>query len=197
VIVDKTDLPNNGKFDDAESAVLHHEFKAGLNAYLAERGATVDVRTLEELIAYNKREAAKEMPWFQQELFEKSQAKGALTDTAYKKAIETCRRLVRVEGLDATFAKHRLDAIVCPSNGPSWPTDLVNGDRYTGGNTSYAAVAGYPSITVPMAFTAELPLGISFIGKAWEEGKLIGLGHAFEQATKVRRAPKFLPTIGD
>lgn len=193
-VIDPVDAPNLGKFDDAELEVLLYEFKDGLNKYLAERGTTSKYRTLAELIAYNKSEAAAEMPHFAQELFERAEKKGPLSDAAYKRAREECVRLVRTEGLDRVFAQHKLDALVAPSNGPAWPTDHVNGDRFTGGNTSYAAIAGYPTITVPMGFAAELPLGLSFLGGAWAEPRLIGLAYSFEQATKARRTPRFLPT---
>ena len=195
VVVDPVTVPNQGKFDAAEMEVLLYEFKDGLNKYLAERGSTVTHKTLAELIAYNTREAATEMPHFAQELFERAEKKGPLSDAAYKNALALCRKLVRTEGLDKVFAEHKLDALVAPSNGPAWPTDHVNGDRFTGGNTSYAAVAGYPSITVPMGYASELPLGLSFLGLAWTEGRLIGFAHSFEQATKARRSPKFLPTV--
>jgi amidase len=194
IIVDPVNVPNLGKYDAAEMDVLLYEFKDGLNKYLAERGTTVVPKTLADLIAYNKREAAKEMPWFAQELFEQAEAKGPLTDAAYKEARAECIKLVRTEALDTVFAKNKLDALIAPSNAPTFPTDLINGDRPSGGNNSYAAIAGYPSMTVPMAFTMELPLGLSFLGSAWSEGKLIGLAYSFEQATKARRAPKFLPT---
>ena len=194
VVVDHLTMPNLGKYDEAETDVLLYEFKDGLNKYLAGRGTTVNVRTLADMIAYNQREAGKEMPWFGQEMFERAEKKGPLTDAAYKAARELCIRLVRTEALDKLFGDDKLDALVAPSNGPAWITDLVNSDRFTGGNSSYAAIAGYPSITVPMAYTAELPLGISFLGAAWTEGKLIGFAYAFEQATKVRRAPRFLLT---
>ncbi|MEP6833320.1 MAG: amidase [Gemmatimonas sp.] len=195
VIVDPVTVPNLGKFDDAEMEVLLYEFKDGLNKYLAERGTTVTHKTLADLIAYNTAEAATEMPFFAQELFERAEKKGPLTDAAYKAALATCRKLVRTEGLDKIFVEHKLDALIAPSNGPAWPTDHVNGDRFTGGNTSYAAIAGYPSITVPMAYASELPLGLSFLGLAWSEGRLLGLAHSFEQATKARHSPKFLPTV--
>jgi len=195
VVVDPVTVPNLGKFDEAEMEVLLYEFKDGLNRYLAERGSTVTYKTLAELMEYNTKEAATEMPFFGQELFDRAEKKGPLTDAAYKNALALCRKLVRTEGLDKVFAEHKLDALVAPSNGPAWPTDHVNGDRFTGGNTSYAAVAGYPTITVPMGYASELPLGLSFLGLAWTEGRLIGFAHAFEAATKARHSPKFLPTV--
>jgi len=194
-VIDPCNVPTVGKYDADELTVLLYEFKDGLNAYLASRGDSVTYRTLDELIAYNTANAGTEMPWFAQELFEQAQAKGALTDAAYTEALARCRTLSRTEGLDALFRDHRLDAVVAPSNGPSWPIDWVNGDRYSGGNSSVAAVAGYPSLTVPMAFVSELPLGLSFIGTAYTEARLLGLGYAFEQKTKARRAPRLLRTI--
>ena len=195
IIVDPADVPSVGKYDDAETDVLLYEFKDGVNAYLASRGATARVQSLEQLMAFNTSNAAKELMWFGQEQFEKSQAKGPLSEAKYRDALALCRRLSRAEGIDAVLKKHKVDAIIAPSNGPSWPTDLVNGDRYTGGNSSAAAVAGYPSITVPMGFAAALPLGISFIGGAWSEARLIALAYAFERATHARREPKFLSTM--
>jgi len=194
-VIDPCNVPTVGKYDADELTVLLYEFKDGLNAYLASRGDSVMYRTLDELIAYNTANAGTEMPWFAQELFEQAQTKGALTDAAYTEALARCRTLSRTEGLDALFRDHRLDAVVAPSNGPSWPIDWVNGDRYSGGNSSVAAVAGYPSLTVPMAFVSELPLGLSFIGTAYTEAQLLGLGYAFEQKTKARRAPRLLRTI--
>jgi amidase len=195
VIVDATNLTTAGKFDDAEGVVLDYEFKAGINAYLASLGPNAPMRTLADLIAFNDREKAREMPWFGQEIFLRAEKSGPLTDRKYLDARGKCLRLARTEGIDAVMAKHQLDTIICPSNQPAWPTDWLNGDHFTGGNTSFAAVAGYPSITVPMGYVRELPVGLSFIGRAWDEGKLISLAFAFEQATKVRRAPSYLPTL--
>lgn len=195
VIVDPANVATVGKYDDAELEVLLYEFKDGLNAYLATRGDTVSYKTLDELIVYNQANASQEMPWFAQELFEQAQAKGALSDQAYQDALAKCRTLSRDQGLDVLFREHALDAVVAPSNGPSWPIDVVSGDRYTGGNSSVAAVSGYPSLTVPMGFFAELPLGVSFIGVPYSEARLLALGYAFEQQTKARRAPRFLRTL--
>lgn len=195
VVLDDLKLPTAGQFDDAELEVLFYEFKADLEAYLATRGASVPVRTLADIIEYNVRERAREMPWFEQELFERAQAKGSLADPAYRAARELCLKLARTEGLDPLLAQHRLDAIICPSNAPAWLTDFMNGDHYIGGNTSFAAVAGYPSLTVPMGFVHSLPLGLSFVGRPWSEGRLIELGYSFEALTQARRPPGFLPTL--
>ena len=191
-VVDPVKLTTAGKFDDAEETVLDYEFKAGINAYFASLGADAPVKSLADLIAWNERERAREMPWFGQEIFVRAQKRGPLTDKKYLDARAKCSRLSRTEGIDAVMAKHRLDAIILPSNAPAWTTDLLNGDHFTGGNSSFAAVAGYPSITVPMGLVGELPVGLSFVARAWEEGKLIKLAYAFEQATRLRRGPKYL-----
>ncbi len=194
-IVDPANLTTVGKFGDAEGIVLDYEFKAGINAYLASLGPASPVKTLADLIAFNEREKAREMPWFGQETFIRAQKAGPLTDKKYLDARAKCLRLARTEGIDAVMTKHKLDAIISPSNQPAWPTDWLNGDHFAGGDTSFAAVAGYPSITVPMGTVRELPVGLSFTAGAWEEGRLLSLAFAFEQATKARRAPAFLPTL--
>jgi amidase len=195
-VVDGLALPTAQKFDDAELDVLLYEFKAGLAAYLAALGPTAPVKTLADVIAFNEAERTREMPWFGQDLFERAQKKGPLTEAAYGAARAKCLQMARAEGLDALFAANKLDAAICPSNQPAWVTDLLNGDHFTGGNTTFAAVAGYPSVTVPMGFTSDLPLGLSFIGPPWSERTLIRFAFAFEQLTKARAAPRFLATLG-
>jgi amidase len=193
IIVDPADLPSHGKYDDSEFEVLLYEFKADLNRYLAERGAGVP-RSLKEIIEFNERNREREMPYFGQEIFHKAQAKGALTDKAYLAALAKNHRLSRAEGIDAAMIKHRLDAIIAPTGGPPWTTDLVNGDHFSGGSSTPAAVAGYPNINVPAGYVYGLPVGISFFGRAYSEPVLIRLAYAFEQATKHRRPPQFSAT---
>jgi amidase len=194
-IVDPANIANANKYGDAESEVLNFEFKADLNAYLAALGASAPHKTLADLIAFNERNKDREMPFFGQEQFIAAQKKGPLTSQAYRAARAKCVRFSRTEGIDATLAKHRLTAIVAPTGGPAWPTDLLNGDHFTGGSSSPAAVSGYPSVTVPAGFIHGLPVGISFIGGRWSDAKLIGLAYAFERATNVRKPPRFAATI--
>ncbi len=194
-LVDPAEIPHRGEFDDAEYTVLLYEFKHGLNAYLAGLPANGQPRTLGELIAWNEANAAREMPWFGQEIFVAAEAKGPLTDAVYLEALATCRRLARTEGLDAVLAGHRLDALVCPTAGPAYLTDWVNGDHYGGSATSPCAVAGYPHLTVPAGEVHGLPWGLSFMGPAWSEGRLLRYGYAFEQASRARRTPRLLRTL--
>ncbi len=178
-----------GQFDDSEFEVLSYELKADLNAYLSRLPASAPARTLAQLIEFNRARATLEMPFFGQEWFEGAEAKGALTDRAYRDALAKNHDLTRTKGLDAAFAAHRLDALIGPSGGPAWLIDPINGDHYTGGNTSLAAVAGYPHLTVPMGFVRHLPVGLGFMGLPYSEAKLLGLGYAFERATQARRSP--------
>lgn len=191
VIVDPADIPTASKLDDCELEVLLYEFKAGLNQYLRARGPSAAVRSLEELIAFNEREQVREMPFFGQELLIAAQKKGPLTSTAYRTSLATCRARARTQGIDFVMRRHRLDAIVAPTGSPAWTTDLVNGDHFTGASSTPAAVAGYPSITVPAGQAYGLPVGMSFIGGAWSEAKLIALAYAYEQASRHRRPPSF------
>ena len=196
VIVDPADIPTASKMDGCEMEILLYEFKADLDAYLAARGPASPVKSLADLIAFNEREKAREMPYFGQEMLLRAQKKGPLTSPAYRAARATCRSLAREQGIDLVLKTHRLDAIVAPTGSPAWTTDLVNGDHFTGASSTPAAVAGYPSIAVPAGQAFGLPVGISFIGTAWSEPKLIALAYAYEQATKHRRAPALAEHAG-
>jgi amidase len=166
-----------------------------LNAYLAALGPGAPVKSLQDIIEFNERNRDQEMPFFGQEIFLKAQEKGPLTDKAFVDALEKNHRLSRTEGIDALMQEHNLDAIVSPTTGPAHKTDLVYGDRDTGGCTTPAAVAGYPHITVPAGDVFGLPVGLSFFGRAFSEPILFKCAFAFEQATKARQAPRFLPTL--
>ena len=193
VIIDPVDVPNFDKLAKSEMEVLYYEYKADLNKYLARTKARV--KTMAEVIKFNEENRNRVMPYFGQEHMETAQKKGSLQDKKYRKALEKNHGLTR-KGVDVTIQKHRLDAIVVPSGGPAWTIDLVNGDanNWDMSSTSPAAVAGYPHITVPAGYIFGLPVGISFFAKAWQEPTLVKLAYAFEQATKVRKAPEFLPT---
>ena len=194
IVIDPADIPTIGKFDDAELNVLLYELKADLNSYFARFGASAPVHSLKELIEYNEKNAKSEMPFFGQELFLKAEAKGPLTSKQYLDALKLCRRMSRKDGIDATMKKNKLDALVAPTDSPAWLTDLIDSDHFIGGSSTIAAVAGYPSITVPAGFVFGLPVGISFFGRAWSEPTLLKFAYAFEQATHSRKTPKFLST---
>jgi amidase len=193
VIVDPADIPTHGKFDAPEFEVLLFEFKADLNKYLAGLTLGDHPRTLKALIEFNEKNRQREMPYFGQELFTKAEAKGPLTDRAYLKALRSSKSLAQAQGIDAVVIKNRLDAIIAPTGGPAWTTDLVNGDHFTGGSSTPAAVAGYPNVQVPAGYVYGLPVGISFFGRAFTEGILIRLAYAYEQASKHRQPPRLLP----
>ena len=194
VMIDPADLPSFGKFDDTELTVLLYELKADLNAYLANRPDAV-VHSLKDVIEFNEKNKDKELQYFGQDLFIKAQEKGDLTSKEYLDALAANHRLSRQEGIDAVMDKYKLDAIMAPTAGPTWITDLVDGDHVVGGSSNAAAVAGYPDITVPAGFISNLPVGVSFFGRAWSEPILIKIAFAFEQMTKIRKAPKFLPFV--
>ena len=194
IIVDPVELGALDQVGDSELQVLLYELKADLNSYLAALAPGALVHTLQDIIDFNERNRKKEMPYFGQDLFIKAEAKGPLTEKEYLDALEKNHRLTRKEGIDAAMEKFQLDALVAPTAGPAWLTDLVDGDHDTGGSSTPAAVAGYPNITVPAGFVFGLPVGISFFGKAYSEPTLLKLAYAFEQATRHRRAPQFLPT---
>ncbi|HEY1952722.1 MAG TPA: amidase, partial [Gemmatimonadaceae bacterium] len=196
IIVDPADIDTAGKFDDSEFDVLLYEFKNDLNAYLASLGPRAPVKTLADIIAFNEAHKDQEMPWFGQETMIQAQAKGPLTEKKYIDALAKNLQQSRAEGIDATMNKYQLDALIAETGGPAWPTDLLNGDHFGGGSSTPAAVAGYPNINVPAGFTHELPVGISFFGRAYSEPTLIKLAYAYEQATRHRKAPRFIPTLG-
>jgi len=185
------EFPGLGKFDEAELDVLFHEFKHDLNAWLARHAPEARVKTLADVIAFNEANAARVMPIFGQDLLVKTEASGSLRTAKYLKAVATCRRYARAQGIDAVVKKSRVDAIVALTSQPAWIVDPVNGDITKGGCTSLAAVAGYPHLTVPAGFAGTLPVGISFFGPAFSDARLLGIGHAFERATKHRRPPRF------
>lgn len=195
VLVDPADLETHGKFDDTELTVLLYELKADLNAYLKSRGPDCPVRNLKEIIDFNEANRAKEMPYFGQDLFVKAEEKGPLTTKEYTDALAANHRLSRADGIDALMDKHKLDAILAPTGGPAWLTDLANGDHSGGGSSNAAAVAGYPDITVPAGFVFGLPVGISFFGRAWSEPVLLKIAYGFEQSFKARKPPEFLATM--
>jgi amidase len=194
VIVDPADSDALGQLGDAEGTVLQYDLKADLNAYLARLGPGAPVHSLKEIIEFNERNKKTEMPYFGQETFIKAEARGPLTDKEYIEARDKNLRLARAEGIDAVMDKFRLDALIAPTESPAWVTDLVTGDHFLCSSSTAAAVAGYPHITVPAGFVFGLPVGISFFGRAWSEPVLIRLAFAFEQATKFRKPPRFLPT---
>ncbi|MCA9936390.1 MAG: hypothetical protein KC415_20795, partial [Anaerolineales bacterium] len=187
----------NSQFSESEMTVLLYEFQADLNQYLAQLGPDAPVKSLADIIAFNEQHAAQTMPYFAQEIMLQAAAKGPLTDSDYWEALANNHRLARDEGIDAVLRQHQLDAIIAPSGGPAWLTDWVNGDHYGGGSSSAAAVAGYPSITVPAGFVHGLPVGISFFSTAYQEPTLLKLAYAFEQASQVRQPPQFLPTLSN
>ncbi len=196
VLVDPAEIETRGKFDESELTVFMYELKADLNAYLARLGPRSPVHTLLEIIEFNEKHREQEMPYFGQDLFLKSETKGPLTSQEYLDALKKNHQLARTEGIDAVMDKHKLDALVAPTGGPAWLTDLVAGDHFGGGSSSSAAVAGYPNISVPAGYVFGLPVGISFFGRAWSEPVLIRLAYAYEQASKQRKPPQFLPTLG-
>ncbi len=195
-IIEEVKFENRGKWGNPSYEVLLYEFKADLNKYLQEHSAA-PVKSLEEIIEFNRKNADREMPWFAQEIFEQAQSKGDLSSPEYLKALADSKRFAGKEGIDAVMEKHNLDAVIAQTNGPAWTIDWVNGDHFSGGSSSPAAISGYPNITVPMGQVHGLPVGISFFGRAWSEPVLLKIAFAFEQATKHRKAPGFLESLAE
>lgn len=192
-VVDSLVLPHAGSYGGAEWAILLHEFRHDLNEYLAALGDAAPVRSLADIIAFNERERARSMPYFGQEILEMAEATAGLDAPEYTAALERAKRAA--VGIDSLMALHSLDAIVAPTGSPAWAIDLVTGDHFLGASSQPAAVAGYPNITVPMGAVQGLPVGLSFFGRAWSEGTLLGLAYDYEQATLHRRAPTFPATV--
>jgi len=195
ILIDPVRIPNRGDVGEAEFEVMLYEFKAGLNAYLASRGPDVPVKSLAEVIAFNERVAERELKLFGQDTLVRAEAKGPLTEPAYRVARELCLRRARAEGIDSVMDRDKLDVLVAPTGGPAHVIDLINGDRWLGGSSTLAAVAGYPNITVPCGTVGGLPVGFSFFGRAWSDAKLLGYAYAFEQILQARRPPEFQPTL--
>jgi amidase len=195
VVVDPAPIETVKEIGELEYDILLYEFKNDLNLYLSGIPGNFRYRSLKDLIAFNEENRDKEMPWFGQDIFLAAEEKGSLSERAYTDALARLKILAGQDGIDATLKKYNLDALVAPTGGPAWTTDWVNGDHYSGGSSSPAACAGYPAITVPAGFVHGLPVGITFMGTAWSEPVLIRLAYAFEQATRHRKAPGFIPRI--
>ena len=191
ILID-VEIPNITKYADSELEVLLYELKADLNNYLAEFGHGSAVSSLADVIAFNEKNRAKEMPYFDQELLIKGQAKGDLTSADYLAALENNHRYSRTEGIDQIMQQHQLDALFASTGGPAWITDYINGDHIVDSFSTPAAVAGYPHITVPAGFFGGLPVGVSFTAGAYAEGMIIKLAYAYEQASKQRKPPTYL-----
>ena len=194
-IIDPVEIKTINDLGDPEFQVLLFDFKHDLNEYIAEYGPINSLKNIADIINFNNEHQEKILPYFGQELFTMANEKGPITSDEYKEALEKCHRLARDEGIDAVLNEHKLDAIVAPSGGAAWLIDYINGDHGTVGSSSAAAVAGYPNITIPAGYVYGLPVGISFFSGAFEEPKLLKIAYAFEQATKIRRPPIFLPKV--
>jgi amidase len=184
------EFPETANYEDASFEVMLYEFKDGLNRYFAGHVNEASVTSIKELIEFNKKDPV-ELRYFDQNLLEQADGKGDLSTAEYEKALAVMTKATREDGIDKVMKTYSLDAIMAPTGSPAWKTDLVLGDHYIGGNSSLAAISGYPAITVPMGFIDELPVGVTFYGKAWEEGLLIEIAYSYEQGTKHRKAPKY------
>ncbi len=193
-LIDPVEIEGMARIGQAEFTVMLYEFRAGLNAYFTRLGGDAPIKSLKDVIEFNKQHVKEELPFFGQETLIRAEAKGPLTEKEYLDAVEKCKQCSRTDGIDAVMDKHKLDALVAPSGGPAAVTDLICGTRGLGGSSTAAAVAGYPNITVPAGYVYGLPVGISFFGRAWSESTLIRIAYSFEQATLHRKAPRFLPT---
>jgi len=194
-IIDPVEIKTLDEMGKNEGIVLMYEFKADLNRYLSGLRPEIKVRTLKDIIDFNEANKEKEMPWFGQESFLDAESKGPLTDNIYLDALAASKKAAGENGIDAVLKEHKLDAIIAPTGQPAYTTDWLNGDHFTGGSSTPAAVAGYPAITLPVGFVNELPVGITFMGTAWSEPVLLRIAFAFEQLSKHRKPPKFIESL--
>lgn len=190
-IIDPANIEFVKECADAEFQVLLYEFKDGLNKYLSSTGSNIGVKNIDDVVQFNNEHANEELRFFGQEILLESQKKGPLTEERYLQALTNSRKFSRELGIDSIMKRRSLDVIIAPTNGPAWVTDLITGDHFLGGSSTPAACAGYPAITVPAGYVEGLPIGITFIGQAWSEPKLLKYAYSFEQATKHRKTPGF------
>jgi len=193
-VVDPVELGGEERMYEAEYEVMLYEFKADLDDYLLKHGSPNGMRTLEDLIAFDSSRSSDVMPYFGQEVFLAAEEKGPLSDAEYKQAMADSKPVAQ-RIIDQALQEHQLDAIIAPTNGPAWLTDLVNGDHFSISSSTLPAVSGYPSVTVPMGDVYDLPVGLSFFGTAYSEPVLLRIAYDFEQSTQPRRPPSFLPTL--
>ncbi len=187
------DYSMEGKVNGASFTVMLYEFKDGLTRYFASLGDKARVKDLKELMEFNEKDSI-ELRWFDQQLLKMAHEKGTLQDKEYQEALAAMLKATREDGIDKLLKENKLDVLMAPTGSPAWKTDLINGDHFMGGSSSLAAISGYPTITVPMGFIDELPVGVSFFSKAWSEPLLLEIAYAYEQGTKHRKAPKFIPS---
>jgi len=187
----EVEFPGDDSYENASFQVLLYEFKDGLNKYFASLGENAPVKSLEELIEFNRSDSI-ELRYFDQKILEMAQEKADLEESEYKEALIKMQQAAGPEGIDKLMDEYGLDAIMAPTDSPAWKTDLINGDNFSGASSSFAAISGYPNINVPMGFVDEVPVGVSFFGRAWSEPVLLEIAYGFEQGTKHRRPPKFL-----
>jgi amidase len=187
------DYAMEGKVNGASFNVMLYEFKDGLTRYFASLGDKARVKDLKELMEFNEKDSI-ELRWFDQNLLKLAHEKGSLEDKEYQEALAAMLKATREDGIDKLLKENKLDALMAPTGSPAWKTDLINGDHFMGGSSSLAAISGYPAITLPMGFIDELPVGVSFFSKAWSEPLLLEIAYGYEQGTKHRKAPKFIPS---
>ena len=192
-VVIEVEAPKGSAYEDASYEVMLYEFKDGLNKYFKGLGNDAPVKNISELIEFNKSDEI-ELRYFDQKILEQADKKGDLSSPDYKKSLDKMLKATRENGIDSLMNSNDLDALIAPTGSPAWKTDLLLGDHYIGGSSSLAAISGYPAITVPMGFVENLPVGITFFGRAWSEPVLIEIAYSYEQTTKHRKAPKYLVT---